>query len=362
MAKHLTFLVSFSVYFCSLVDAHSWAIDFNNGDTRGGSIGRDSELERLVCPLPTLRECQPDPKHGITLTADAMRPCRAGRQSKVIGTANAGGPLWVSWAGNGHANSQSDGTCVKVYYTKYKSDPSYSDFTLIPGATCLPYWRQDGGIRTDGTFNLPDNMEPGKYTFHWLWDFDPFWYGSCADMYIYDKRGNGGSTTTAAPTTTRVGSSTQSTSQSSNPATSSVEGSESEKYYIGGCAATTYPNRFCVDAFGLNSYCKTWQTDSCGRAVCQGDSYSSLSPTCSGSGSPTTTTTRNPATSTNSPTTSTASTTSTGSSYKQDGCGRLTSGFCTAHMGFASYCKKFSTDECGRSVCHGDSHSSLDPC
>jgi hypothetical protein len=46
--------------------------------------------------------------------------------------------------------------------------------------------------------------------------------------------------------------------------------------------------------------------------------------------------------------------------YARDGC--VTSTDCTQIVGAPSFCRGDSKDECGRSVCQGDSHSSLQPC
>jgi len=46
--------------------------------------------------------------------------------------------------------------------------------------------------------------------------------------------------------------------------------------------------------------------------------------------------------------------------YINDGCSSLSSGFCSEYNG--GLCKDWQADSCGRSICQGDSHSSLSPC
>ena len=50
-----------------------------------------------------------------------------------------------------------------------------------------------------------------------------------------------------------------------------------------------------------------------------------------------------------------------GGSYLNNGCSNLPSSFCADYIS-GSYCKDWQQDGCGRSICHGDSHSSLNPC
>jgi len=46
--------------------------------------------------------------------------------------------------------------------------------------------------------------------------------------------------------------------------------------------------------------------------------------------------------------------------YINDGCISLSSTFCSEFNG--GFCKDWQTDSCGRSICQGDTHSSLNPC
>jgi hypothetical protein len=110
-------------------------------------------------------------------------------------------------------------------------------------------------------------------------------------------------------------------------------------YLDDGCA--NLPASFCA------TYCKDYQSDSCGRSVCHGDSHSSLNP-CPGTPNPTPLPTPSPVTP------------SELEMYLSGGCAGLPETFCYGHN--RQYCKSWQADDCGRSVCQGDSHSSLDPC
>ena len=107
--------------------AHSWVIRVGeNGHARGYEPKQgDSLLQRVVCPLGRLDLCQPPEKHGVTLTDDALRPCRGGQLSNPMARVQAGQSLKLAWMGNGHvANGQSDGTCVQIRLAPYRDDPA----------------------------------------------------------------------------------------------------------------------------------------------------------------------------------------------------------------------------------------------
>ena len=144
-----------------LVCPHSWVVKVGllGGKSRGGSVGDDLTLQRYFCPLPLLDDCQPDAKHGITLTDDALRPCRAGVESSTRASVRAGDSLFVSWMGNGHVNNngQSDGTCVKFLLAPYESDPDFGSFSIISGGECVEYWytNSEGYEKTDHLITIP---------------------------------------------------------------------------------------------------------------------------------------------------------------------------------------------------------------
>jgi hypothetical protein len=158
-------------------------------------------------------------------------------------------------------------------------------------------------------------------------------------------------------------------------------------YLNDGCSnlAHTFCNGYLSD-----SYCKTWSQDHCGRSVCQGDSFSALnrctpnptpspnkepsdapskkptdSPSKKPTSSPTVASSKKPTDSPSKNPTGSPSKKPTGSpfggNYLNDGCSNLPSTFCSSYIA-QSYCKHWQHDDCGRSVCHGDSHSSLSVC
>lgn len=238
--------------------AHSWVtLVGTDGRSRGGITHREGELflQRYVCPLATLEQCQAaiDPKHGITLSDDAMRPCRQDRVSEPMARVAPGEPFSVAWMGNGHAgNGQSDGTCVRIRLAPFKQSPEWVDFDQI-GADCLAYWKYgaEGRITTSAEITLPDGTPEGSYTLHWLWNFTDFWYASCADVEV-------------GPVSSDDGFDGSSPSPSLPPSAS--DGPDVQKYLQSGCAALA--DTFCQSYIGTGSYCKSYKTDECGRSVC----------------------------------------------------------------------------------------------
>mmetsp|Transcript_29387 Transcript_29387/g.90939 ORF Transcript_29387/g.90939 Transcript_29387/m.90939 type:complete len:176 (+) Transcript_29387:180-707(+) len=113
--------------------SHSWIVSVGaDGRSRGGIAGGDHALQRYACPLETLEQCQPDPKHGIVLTEDAMRPCRHDAVSDPMAAVEAGEAFALNWMGNGHAgNGQSDGTCVRIRLAPFAQDPEVGDFVEV---------------------------------------------------------------------------------------------------------------------------------------------------------------------------------------------------------------------------------------
>jgi hypothetical protein len=302
-----------AIFGVTSVSCHSWADNVGGGNYRGAQGATDQVRQRYYCPLNDLAACQPDPKHGVTLTAQNMRPCRTDYpKSTLMGRATAGQSMYVHWAGNGHTSpGQSAGTCVHVEITPYSVDPARSAFTTL--AACLPYARGDA---TDGTVTLPANLPAGEYTVFWWWDFAPFWYSSCSDIVVTKSGGQSSATTQAPPpvttrttppvtprptqapppVTTRTTPPvtprptqapaavtprpTQApaavTTRPPAPLTTSIRPPTQPS--IGGsgrldCKFQTLPNSYCRERFGASSYCQSWQRDKCGRSLCFGETY-----------------------------------------------------------------------------------------
>lgn len=342
--------------------AHSWVtLVGTDGRSRGGITHREGELflQRYVCPLATLEQCQAaiDPKHGITLSDDAMRPCRQDRVSDPMARVAPGEPFSVAWMGNGHAgNGQSDGTCVRIRLAPFKQSPEWVDFDQI-GADCLAYWKYgaEGRITTSAEITLPDGTPEGSYTLHWLWNFTDFWYASCADVEVGPVSSDGFDGSSPSP--------------SLPPSTG--DGPDVQKYLQSGCAALA--DTFCQSYIGTGSYCKSYKTDECGRSVCLGGAFllpcgtssplPSPSPTPLPLPSPPSGTLPLPPPPAASPSPEAPPSTSEPpqltpeSLYLRSGCAGTD--VCAAR---GSHCKDWQRDECGRAVCHGDTHSLLVAC
>lgn len=143
-----------------------------------------------------------------------------------------------------------------------------------------------------------------------------------------------------------------------NPISINDDNPEMDAYLHDGCAALE--DSFCQRFINPKSYCKSYQTDECGRAVCQGESF--LLP-CGASDTlptpsppplqpPTLPPTLPPYTlppSTGEP--------DPEKLYLDYGC--TVSNLCAI---WGSYCKDWQLDDCGRAVCHGRSHDFLTPC
>ena len=100
-------------------NGHSWIekveSPYGEGASRIGlEVNSDSYRQRYFCPLSTLNECQPDPKHKIVLDESAMRPCRSGLVSNPMAVMKSGTDLTLHWAGNGHVGNGVS-LCVVVY-------------------------------------------------------------------------------------------------------------------------------------------------------------------------------------------------------------------------------------------------------
>mmetsp|Transcript_82818 Transcript_82818/g.146338 ORF Transcript_82818/g.146338 Transcript_82818/m.146338 type:complete len:733 (-) Transcript_82818:257-2455(-) len=237
---------------------HSWVVQVgtgqNMGRSRGGINGTDHALQRYFCPLSSLDDCQPDPKHGISLPEDALRPC-TGVVSEPIAQVAAGSELFVSWMGNGHVNNgQSNGSCVRLLLADFALDPDFSDFAILPGGDCISYWHwgHDGRPETSTRIEIPADTRLGTHTLLWYWNFTDFWYSSCADIEVI-----------------------LADSSTSQP----LLEQQIQVYLQNGCSSTdsasstsSAANDFCASYIGPGSYCKSWQSDECGRSAChQGD-------------------------------------------------------------------------------------------
>lgn len=236
------------------VDAHSWIEKvesiYGEGSSRIGMPNKsDSYLQRYFCPLSSLDECQPDPKHNIVLDENALRPCRADKVSNPKATVKPGTDLTLHWAGNGHVgNGQSDGTCVTVKVAPFEADPSLSLFSGIDGAECLDFWitAEDGSQQPQGTIKIPDILAQGSYTLLWYWNFTEFWYSSCIDILVDE----------GLPT--------------ASPTKSELHDDTVQDYLHNGCADIADSTQFCQKYTTIpESYCMT-EKDECGRSICYG--------------------------------------------------------------------------------------------
>ncbi len=95
---------------------------------------------------------------------DGLEVCKKIRQSDPKTPTKPGAEVVLHWAANGHANGQSEGTCVQVMIAPFAKDPSIEDFVAIPGAECLPYWivSDQATEETEGSITIPANLEPGR--------------------------------------------------------------------------------------------------------------------------------------------------------------------------------------------------------
>mmetsp|Transcript_27992 Transcript_27992/g.59712 ORF Transcript_27992/g.59712 Transcript_27992/m.59712 type:complete len:624 (-) Transcript_27992:13-1884(-) len=253
-------MVLLAVALCILsVDAHSWIEKvesiYGEGASRVGMDTKsDSYLQRYFCPLSTLEECQPDPKHNIVLDQSALRPCRPNLVSDPKATIQPGTDLTMHWAGNGHVgNGQSDGTCVKVMIAPFEADPAYDSFDEIPGGECLDFWitDTDGSQQPQGTLNIPDTLAQGSYTLLWYWKFTEFWYSACVDIDVTDD----GVVTGSPPP---------------SPVRSDLDDGEIQVYLHNGCGNIEESTQFCQKyTREPESYCLI-EIDECGRSICYG--------------------------------------------------------------------------------------------
>ena len=150
---------------------------------------------------------------------------------------------------------QSDGTCVRVMMTDYANDPSFTNFTDVPGAECLDFWitaEDDGSQQPQGTIHIPATTPEGPYTLLWYWDFTEFWYSACIDIEVTNDVTVGN---TPSPTITP----------------DVVDDAEIQVYLHNGCSGLDYSTTFCQEyTTDPNSYCNVNEVDECGRSICTG--------------------------------------------------------------------------------------------
>jgi hypothetical protein len=309
----------------ALCDAHSWLLQIGNrGLRRGGLEGSDEDKTEYFCPTPDVKSCVA-PSSNVPVSLVSTRACRPGR-SPVLADAEAGGPLFLGWQGNGHVG-KADGTCVKVGIAPYASDPEVSSFQTL--VECAPY---NHGFSPDTTVTLPESLAAGEYTIHWVWSYAGFYYSSCADINVQPPSAGG-----AKPSQPKI----------------SVEESLALDYNALDCAAVTDPDGACIARFGPSTYCLTWIKNTCGRSWCQGhDPVISDCTLNTSQGSSTTVKPSAGTTTTSGPTTTTKAPTGT-SDNKLLGCEKQAEphGYCRKEFGTLSYCKLESKDDCGRSWC-----------
>ena len=153
-----------------------------------------------------------------------------------------------------HTQQQSDGTCVRVMISDYANDPSFTDFTDVPGAECLDFWitADDGSQQPQGNINIPASTPEGSYTLLWYWDFTEFWYSACIDIEVTNNVIVGN---TPSPTTTP----------------DVANDAEIQVYLHNGCSGLGDSTTFCQEyTTDPNSYCNVNEVDECGRSICTG--------------------------------------------------------------------------------------------
>ncbi|EER06253.1 eukaryotic translation initiation factor 4A, putative [Perkinsus marinus ATCC 50983] len=157
----------------------------------------DQEIQELrkydgrpMCPKSSLSQCQNLPPPYKAFDESSLRPCR---RAGSLGASNTndraevtrGQKLHISWMGNGHTNSVSDGTCIVFKMAPYSSDPSWEDFT--PLEDCLPFYNKHvTKDTTSADIIIPSNVEPGPYTILYMWSkFAGVYYATCSDIIVH---------------------------------------------------------------------------------------------------------------------------------------------------------------------------------
>ncbi|EER14122.1 hypothetical protein Pmar_PMAR027087, partial [Perkinsus marinus ATCC 50983] len=177
--------------------AHSWVFnligDIRSGHPRMGPNVHgipDHYYARPVCPKSSLSQCQNLPPPYNAFDESSLRPCR---RAGSLGASNTndraevtrGQKLHISWMGNGHTNSVSDGTCIVFKMAPYSSDPSWEDFTSLED--CLPFYNKHVTKDiTSADIIIPCNVEPGPYTILYMWSkFAGVHYATCSDIIVH---------------------------------------------------------------------------------------------------------------------------------------------------------------------------------
>jgi len=136
--------------------------------------------------------------------------------------------------------------------TNYADDPSFSDFTDVPGAECLDF---SGEGSPQGSIHIPNTTPEGSYTLLWYWDFTEFWYSACIDIDVTNDVNVGNET--PSPTST--------------PPEVDVDVAEIQVYLHNGCTNLIDATKFCQKyTTDPNSYCNVNEVDECGRSICVG--------------------------------------------------------------------------------------------
>jgi len=257
--------------------AHSWVRELNGGVQRGGVTADDDTDTHYYCPTPDLKDCQPNANTKIVLSAVNQKPCGGiTTPSNPMGVATVGGILDIKWPSNGHKDVT--GTCVDVYMTPFKADPTMADFAANQIGTCLPYSELEAKIK------LASDMAAGQYTVFWKWNFASFFFTSCVDIEVTGGSQPSTATTSApaeptkpvATTTTRSPKSLRTTVKpTATTASPKVPTDAGAAYDRHGCNSDKVPSNFCQEAFGQGSFCKDNQ-DPCGRQQCDGDTKAML--------------------------------------------------------------------------------------
>jgi len=141
--------------------------------------------------------------------------------------------------------------------TSFGRDPHVNGVIDFKGFQNCPRFceNQDKSLCT-GTFNLPDDLEPGLYTFQWNWELNANvdQYATCWEAYVDPKP-----TTTVAETTTTNAETTTTVPETT---TTGVAG---DKCYtaICGCPDGGYDQAWCDDTSALmtNPYCAESQSN-----------------------------------------------------------------------------------------------------
>lgn len=221
-----------------------------------------------------------------------------GRQNVV--TYRQGQTYRLAWPAKNHAaavctNQFIPDTSLDLYVFKQQDennmrDPSQAEFDRNPMPTsfgadphvqgqidfkgfhrCPKFCENTDKAFCHGTFTVPDNLEPGIYTFQWNWEFnrDVDQYTTCWEAFIE-------ATATTSTTTLRPESTT-----TLRPETTVVIGSTCFNSQCG-CPQGGYDATWCTDANAvlLNPYCLESEQNcgDCGGIWCDSDPDAPIDP------------------------------------------------------------------------------------